>query len=78
MAQTITEMRKNYKKADEIARDIETNGLDEYVEFDNVGRYEFYKCGSCDGPILGHKQDKCRAKDPYEEQTIKSFENNLR
>ena len=71
-------MRKNYKKMDEIARDIETNGLDEYVEFDNVGRYEFYKCGSCDGPILGHLQNKCRSKDPYEEQTIKSFEKDLR
>ena len=71
-------MRKNYKKAEDIAIDIQNNGLDDYVEFDNIGRYEFYKCGSCDGPMLGHLQNKCRQKDPYEERTIKSFENDLR
>ncbi len=60
-------MRKNYKKEEDIAIDIQTNGLNEYVEFNNVGRYEFYKCRSCDGPILGHMKNKCRSKEPYEE-----------
>ena len=28
--------------------------------------------------MLGHLQNKCRYKDPYEERTIKSFENDLK
>ena len=72
--QTINEMKKNYKKSEEITTDIKTHGLDEYLEFDNTGRYEFYKCESCEGPMLGHLQNKCRNKDPYDEQTTKSFE----
>ena len=72
------EMKKNYKKSEDITIDIQTHGLDEYLEFDNTGRYEFYKCGSCDGPILGHLQNKCGHKDPYDERTIRSFESDLR
>ena len=75
---TINEMKKNYKKSDEITADIQTYGLEEYLEFDNTGRYKFYKCESCDDPMFGHLQNKCRHKDPYEERTIKSFENDLR
>ena len=52
--------------------------MEEYLEFDNTGRYEFYKCESCDGPMLGHLQNKCRHKDPYDERTVKSFENGLK
>ena len=71
-------MMKNYRKTEEIATDIKTHGLEEYIEFDNNGRYEFYKCKSCEGPMLGHQQNKCRHKDPYKEQIIKNFENWLK
>ena len=77
-SQTINEMKKNYKKSEDITTDIQTHVLDEYLEFHNTGRYEFYKCESCDGPMLGHLQNKCRHKDPYDERTVKSFENGLK
>ena len=35
-SQTINEMKKNYKKSEEITTDIKTQGLDEYLEFDNT------------------------------------------
>ncbi len=73
-SKTITEMKKNYKSSEEITTDIKNNGLDEYLEFDNTGRYKFYRCKSCDGPMLGHLQNKCRHKEPYEDQMIKIFE----
>ena len=77
-SQTINEMKKNYKKSEDITIDIQTHGLDEYLELDNTGRYKFYKCGNCDVPMLGHLQNKCRYKDPYDERTIRSFESDLK
>ena len=71
---TMNEMKKNYKKLEDIMLDIKNHGLDAYLEFDNTGRYELYKCEDCDGPMLGHQQAKCRNGDRYNERTIKSFE----
>ena len=72
---TMNEMKKNYKKLEEIALDIKNHGLDEYVKFDNNGRYDFFKCEDCDGPMLGHLQTKCRNRDHnYDDRTVKSFE----
>ena len=34
----MNEMKKNYKKLEEIALDIKNHSLDEYVKFDNRGR----------------------------------------
>ena len=74
-SQTImNEMKKNYKKLEDITLDIKNHGLDEYLEFDNTGRYKLYKCEGCDGPMLGHQQAKCRNGDRYDERMIKSFE----
>ena len=55
-SQTImNEMKKNYKKLEDITLDIKNHGLDAYLEFDNTGRYELYKCEDCDGPMLCHQ-----------------------
>ena len=46
------------------------------MKFDNHGRYGFYKCESCSGPIIGHLEVKCRALNGarYDQVTEKSFE----
>ena len=52
-------MKSNYKKLDNITTDIKNHGLDEYLDYDNQGRFEFFRCEGCDGPMLGHIQSKC-------------------
>jgi len=47
----VNEMKKNYKKLEDITLDIKNHGLDEYLELDNTGRYDLYKCEGCDGPM---------------------------
>ena len=73
MAQ-INEMKANYKKLDEIKIDIQRTEVEEFLKFDNHGRYGFFKCEACGGPILGHLEVKCRALNDarYENQTVKS------
>ena len=72
----INEMKANYKKLDDIAVDIRRTELSEFLKFDNHGRYRFFKCEACAGPILGHLAVKCRGLDGerYDHQMIKSFE----
>ena len=75
MAQ-INEMKANYKKLNDIRIDIRRTELEEFLKFDNHGRYGFFKCESCSGPILGHLEVKCRGLngERYDHQTVKSFE----
>ena len=75
MAQ-INDMKNNYKKLDDITTDIQRTEVEEFLKFDNHGRYGFFKCEACGGPILGHLQVKCRGLDGarYDNQTVKSFE----
>ena len=51
----------NYKADDEILTKI---GLDVENAFDldraRNGKFKFCLCRVCDGPILGHRADKCR------------------
>ena len=72
----VTEMKANYKKIDDIKTDIKNTGLDEFLKFNNHGRYGFFKCEACAGPMLGHQQVKCRGLngERYDDRTAKSFE----
>ena len=76
MAALINEMKTNYKKIDDIQIDIRRTDLEEFLKFNNHGRYGFFKCEACGGPILGHLEVKCRGLngDRYNHQTVKSFE----
>ena len=58
---TINNMKANYKRIEDIKVDIRSTDIEEILKFDNHGRYGFYKCESCGGPILGHMEVKCRA-----------------
>ena len=54
-------MKANYKRIEDIKVDIQSADIEEIWKFDNHGRYSFYKCEACTGPILGHLEVKCRA-----------------
>ena len=37
------------------------------------------RCGNCNGPMLGHRGEKCRHKEGvYDEAIVKRYENNMR
>ena len=53
--------------------------LENFLDFDLNGRYEFAKCEGCDGPLLGHQEVKCRGEGVrYDPEVVKSFEHWLR
>ena len=71
------------KKEDKIDEDI----IDELiktpeavVDFDRTcnSKYSFVRCGECNGPILGHREEKYREKDGYEETLVKKYETSMR
>ena len=72
----INEMKANYKKLEDIAIDIWRTELDEFLKFDSNGRYGFFRCEACAGPILGHLEVKCRGLngESYDAITARSFE----
>ena len=71
----IDAMKKNYKNLDEITADVKNHGIDEYLKHDTHGRFGFYLCEGCAGPMLGHIQTKCQHGERYDDRMIKSFEN---
>ena len=80
MIENINEMKNNYKKIDDITYKIRHSEIEDLVEFDNNGKYEFIRCETCDGPILGHIEAKCRNLEGirYDEQIVKSFKHWLK
>ena len=69
-------MKKNYKNADEITADLKNTGLDEFLKHDVHGRFGFYLCEGCGGPMLGHIQTKCCGlTEGYDSQTVNKFQN---
>ena len=71
----VADMKRNYKNADEIETDLKNTGIDEYLKHDVQGRFGFYLCEGCAGPMLGHRQEKCRHTESYDSQTVNSFQN---
>ena len=56
-------MKNNYKKIDDITEEVRKSEIEDFLNFDNDGKYEFFKCENCDGPILGHQEVKFRGLD---------------
>ena len=73
----INEMKTKYKKLDEITIEIRNSEIENLLKFDGDGKYEYLKCETCDGPILGHQEPGCRSLNGtrYDGRMIKSFEN---
>merc|ERR1711989_103278 len=58
---TLETMRKNYKDDADIMNEL-TKGMEMVLDFDRTwnGKYEFIRSEECNGPILGHRAEKCR------------------
>ena len=54
--------------------------LDNFLDFDSFGRYEFARCEGYDGPLLGHLEVKCSGKDAvrYGSEAVRLFESWLK
>ena len=78
---TILEMmRKDYKDDADIINEL-TNAAVTVIDFDRTwnGKYEFVRWAECNGPILGHRGEKCRKTNGgYDEALVKKFETSLR
>ena len=59
----INDMKNNYKKLDDITTEVLNSEIEDLLKFDSNGRYDFFKCETCGGPILGHQEVKCRGLD---------------
>ena len=80
MAENINDMKNNYKKIDDIASEIRHSEIEDFLEFDDGGKYKFLKCEICSGPIQGHIEVKCRSLDGarYNREIIESLQNWIR
>ena len=50
--------------------------LEAVVDFDMTwnGTYSFVRCGECNGPMMGHRAEKCgKSRDGYEEKVGKNM-----
>ena len=52
---------KNNEDDDTILKDLDSD-LDNVIQLDRVcdGNFKFLCCEECEGPVLGHKEPKCR------------------
>ena len=50
------------------------------MDFDRTwnGKYEFVRCGECNGPMLGHRAEKCRKNNGYDDALVRKYETSLR
>ena len=69
----VENMKNNYLKEVSIQEELKKLKIENYLEFFDEARYEFYKCSGCFGPQLGHIIQKC-TKLKYESDTVKEFE----
>ena len=80
MSNTLEAMRKDYKDDTDMINEL-TNSPEAVVDFDRTWnrKYEFVRCGECNGPMLGHRAEKCRKnKDGYEETVVRKYEMQMR
>ena len=72
-------MRKNFKDDEDIINEL-ANSPEAVIDFDRTwnGRFEFVRCGECNGPMLGHRAEKCRKMNRYEEALVKIYETTMR
>ena len=70
-------MCSNYKKDSEIEEEMKNVVIENFLDFDVTGRYEFARCEDCNGPLIGHMKAKC-PKLAYDSEDMKKFENYLK
>ena len=47
-------MKSNYMKVSNIQEELKNVVIENYLEFENTGKYEFRKCEDCNGPMIGY------------------------
>ena len=74
MMTTLETMRKEYKDEADIINGL-TNSPEAVVDSDRTwnGKYEFVRCGECNGPMLGDRAEKYRKNNGYEEVLVKKY-----
>ena len=79
MSVTLETMRKDYKTNEDIINEL-LKTPEAVVDFDRKwnGKYDFVRCGECNGPMLGHRAEKCRKNDGYEETIERKYETSIR
>ena len=73
-------MRKDYKSDEDIFDEL-IKTPEAVMDFDRTwnGRYEFVRCGACNGPMGGHREEKCKHKEGvYDGETVKRYEKKMR
>ena len=68
-------MRKDYKSDEDIFDEL-MKTPEAVIDFDRTwnGKYEYVRCGNCNGPMLGHREEKCRQKEEvYDEDIAKRY-----
>ena len=56
-------INKNYGLLTEIEEDIKNMDLENFLEFDLNGRYDFTRCEDCNGPLFRHTRVKYSGKE---------------
>ena len=51
-------MKNNYKSYSEIEDKMKNVVMENFLDFDLYGMYEFARCEDCNGPFMGHIQAK--------------------
>ena len=70
-------MKKSYKSCSEIEEEMKNVVLENFLDFDHNGRYEFTSCEDCNGLLLGHLKAKC-PKIGYGDEDVKKFDTYLK
>ena len=52
-------MKSNYKKESEIQEEMKGVVIENFLEFENNGKYEFRRCEDYNWPMIGHLKVKC-------------------
>ena len=69
--------KSNYKRESEIEEEIKNIVIENFLDFDVNGKYEFARCEDCNGPLMENMKVKC-PKLAYGEEDVKKFENYLK
>ena len=79
MSTTLETMRKDYKDDADIMNEL-TNSPEAVIDFDRTwnGKFEFVRCGECNGPMLEHRAEKSRKNDGYNDAIVRKYETSLR
>ena len=79
MTTILETMRKDCKDDADIINEL-TNTPEVVVDFDRTcnGKYEFVRCGECNGPMLGNIAEKCSKNYGYEDAIVRKYETSMR